>query len=42
MNTKETKTNSALLTNDKCLRFIKDVKRAKESQKKVPRDYWLH
>lgn len=41
LNQTETKMNSALLTNDKYTKLIKDVKNAKEHGKKQPRDYWL-
>jgi hypothetical protein len=41
INRKETKANSALLTNEKYLGLLKDVRSVKECQKKLPRDYWL-
>ncbi|XP_017772779.1 PREDICTED: uncharacterized protein LOC108559909 isoform X2 [Nicrophorus vespilloides] len=41
LNAKETKANGALMTNDRYLELIKDVKHAKSCKKKVPRDYWL-
>jgi hypothetical protein len=35
------KENSSLLTREKLLSLIADVKKSKTSDKKVPRDYWL-
>ncbi|GFT04357.1 uncharacterized protein NPIL_451601 [Nephila pilipes] len=40
-NKRDAKENSSLLTREKLLSLIADVKKSKTSDKKVPRDYWL-
>lgn len=41
LNKRDLKENSSLLTREKLLSLIADVKKSKTSDKKVPRDYWL-
>lgn len=41
LNKRDVKENSSLLTREKLLSLIADVKKSKTSDKKVPRDYWL-